>query len=471
MLKNQLLRLTLAVIGAPTVGPLGIMSTVLPSQPVPATSLQTWSIQKSYALGVGPTDVDCPSASICFAVGTSAEGTGGLLATSDGGKTWEAQTLPAGIGSLTGVSCASTSDCWAVGLAPSTASPVAVGTTDGGRIWTAATVPAGVSALLGVDCPTTSDCWAVGYDVSSSTSYGAVIATADGGGTWQIESVPSVRGELKAVDCVGPKDCWAVGYGANVGVVLATVDGGSRWANEVLPSGPVLVRGLDSVHCPTRSDCWAGGSTALPAGVWDVVATTDGGATWNIQYLSSSVGGQILAIDCTGRSDCLALGQQPEGSDTTGSTLFVTKDGGTIWTTKFNWTRALLTSLVCAGVSECWAAGGGAIVVTSDGGSVWTAQPLPSAVSALDDVSCPSRAVCFAGGGVVNPYAGTVVASSDGGTSWAFQHLPGGTGLLEGHRLPDDFALLGRRLPGDVGVRHDCRDHRRRPHLGRPEVP
>ena len=51
--------------------------------------------------------VSCPTDSTCFAVGDSAT----ILATTDGGATWNPQTAPGGVSTLNAVSCADTMHC------------------------------------------------------------------------------------------------------------------------------------------------------------------------------------------------------------------------------------------------------------------------------------------------------------------------------------------------------------------------
>ena len=55
------------------------------------------------------------------------------------------------------------------------------------------------------------------------------------------------------------------------------------------------------------------------------------------------------------------------------------------------------------------------VIVTQDGGTTWSDSTLPAGVTTLSTVSCPSSAVCYAGGG-----AG-IMKSSDGGASWTIQ--------------------------------------------------
>jgi hypothetical protein len=55
--------------------------------------------------GANLVTVDCPSASDCYAVG---EDGGFIDATTDGGASWNSETLPSGAGDLSGLTCTST---------------------------------------------------------------------------------------------------------------------------------------------------------------------------------------------------------------------------------------------------------------------------------------------------------------------------------------------------------------------------
>ena len=55
------------------------------------------------------------------------------------------------------------------------------------------------------------------------------------------------------------------------------------------------------------------------------------------------------------------------------------------------------------------------IIVTNDGGGTWSDTVPPAGVGSLSTVSCPSSAVCYAGGG------SGIIKSTDGGSSWSLE--------------------------------------------------
>ena len=88
--------------------------------------------------------VACPTLNKCFAGGIDS-----LLAFSNEGYSWTQLTLPSHLDGLTAISCPSAMDCTAVGFG-SFASPMVLSTTDGGHVWDTQTVPPGVGSLTGV---------------------------------------------------------------------------------------------------------------------------------------------------------------------------------------------------------------------------------------------------------------------------------------------------------------------------------
>jgi photosystem II stability/assembly factor-like uncharacterized protein len=166
-----------------------------------------------------------------------------MLVTSNGGRTWRQQLLPAISTTLSGVSCPAAQDCVAVGSQGSGTAAIFT-TTNGGSTWTAQTT--GATDLWAVSCPTTSDCWAVG---GFGGTDGEIDATTDGGTTWVAQTasnplypIPGDTYELHGVSCPTTTDCWAsggIGNGSvngSWGVMEATSNGGSTpWATERLP--------------------------------------------------------------------------------------------------------------------------------------------------------------------------------------------------------------------------------------------
>ena len=88
------------------------------------------------ALGTGTLSaIACPSTTHCYVVGvTFAGGHAVIMATSDAGATWTAQSAPGGTGSLSNIACPSTTTCYAGGSG-------IIGTTNSGKTWSSQTLP------------------------------------------------------------------------------------------------------------------------------------------------------------------------------------------------------------------------------------------------------------------------------------------------------------------------------------------
>ena len=260
----------------------------------------------SWIVGTSPTglssisDVTCPSADECIAVGTGSQTSLGIDTSSDGGVTWTASTIggdtadmnaPSGVACNTpstcmaygfdelllstdagqtwspatlpeniqfrDVSCPTATECIGVGQNGSSLFPAIYVTTDGGADWTSQSAPGGGgTSLFGVDCPTSVDCEAVG-DTEEGTGSGFVVTTNDAGGTWTTQSAPAGVTALADVACVSSEDCTAAGRGSSDQAIIDTSDAGVDWA---IDSVPPNIDDLDTDVCATSSDCLAGGS-------------------------------------------------------------------------------------------------------------------------------------------------------------------------------------------------------------------
>ena len=103
----------------------------------------------------------------------------------------------------------------------------------------------------------------------------------------------------------------------------------------------------------------------------------------------------LSTVATLGLIGLLAIEGSPDASATTPS-----------WKTTASYTPLPnVRAVSCAsGSSTCVAVGddGGnyaSILVSNNGGSTWSAGTVPSGVSSLSTVSCPSAAICYAGGG------------------------------------------------------------------------
>jgi photosystem II stability/assembly factor-like uncharacterized protein len=155
---------------------------------------------------------------------------------------------------------------------------------------------------------------------------GVVVRTTDGGKNWTetlIEPAGMRIPTLNSVQFISPETGWAVGLDSTeVGVVLKTTDGGNNWAVSKLSfkQAPTSVFFIDA------ENGWMGGSTPLSeeddgdGGPSDLLATTDGGATWMSQ--------RRLPVTIT---DLFFLDKMTGWAAGTRGAIYHTTDGGLTW--------------------------------------------------------------------------------------------------------------------------------------------
>ena len=210
--------------------------------------------------------------------------------------------------------------------------------------------------------------------------------------------------------------------GMAAAVVLSTLATGAWVAASAAPAPKLTV--VSAVSCASTNDCWAGADLADGA---TIIATTDGGASWHVQYTTTRLSG-ISAIDCTSGGHCVAIASATEG---TTATFLTTTDGGTAWELyPAPKSLAIPESLACPSRLDCWAVGlavnrvDAAVARTTDGGAAWVPQPIPPLVTAMSaefGISCPSVVDCLVTGE-------GVLATDNAGKTWA-KHAVGGVPL------------------------------------------
>ena len=388
---------------------------VVPGGVASASSSGSWTTQASYpAPAGGLRSVSCPGTAGCLAVGSNSIGGAAAYSTTDGGSAWEtvAAPLPPAEYNLAAISCISMSSCQAVGEGSMSTggttggAPTGVALFYNGTAWTQETLPSGVGGLSGVSCVSATSCQAVGGAFTSTG--GATGGTLSGvalsfnGTAWTQETLPSGISDLTSISCVSATSCQAVGInlsstgGAPTGVALSY--NGTAWTQETLPSG---VGGLSGVSCVSATSCQAVGTSSTSTGSTTGVALSFNGTAWTQETLPSGVGG-LSSISCVSATSCQAVGTS---STSTGSTTGVALSfNGTAWTQKTLPSGVSdLSGVSCISATSCQAVGQGitstggiAGVVLSFNGTAWTQETLPSGVSDLSGVDCASTSACMA---------------------------------------------------------------------------
>jgi hypothetical protein len=216
-------------------------------------------------------------------------------------------------------------------------------------------------------------------------------------------------------------------------VFMRTNDGGAHWSTSVFPwsAAPSGAPGISNAQpatfsCPSESDCVGvqtvlANTSNLPATTtvdpfsWLVLRSTDGGATWTSSWPASEASLQSLDIGeglaCADALHCQAA-VQTRTNGTDGLGIISTADGGMTWQLSpvLSGQSGEWWGMTCPSAEDCWGVGGtivgtistpGAafIVATHDGGQTWSQVSLPSGLSVVEAVSCPTDTECFALGG------------------------------------------------------------------------
>lgn len=234
--------------------------------------------------------------------------------------------------------------------------------------------------------------------------------TADGGAKWtcQLERAPR---HLVGIAFADASRGWAVG---THGLILATTDGGASWQAQS-SSGPHLWQ----VTCADTRHVWAIG----PAG--ELVSTTDGGATWRTAKVSGVARAGIGGVG-------LAFADARRGWIVARSLIWHTSDGGATWTVQHRRPGEWLTAVACSDARHAWAVGKAGdddaplVLATSDGGATWQRQHVGRAGLvygnfALSAVTCSGDRLAWAGSNSQQLLTGT----SDGGRTWKVKQLSG----------------------------------------------
>ncbi|HET9199267.1 MAG TPA: hypothetical protein VFN92_13555 [Solirubrobacterales bacterium] len=298
------------------------------------------------------TDVSCPSAGNCVAVGTfeSFSSTDPKVSAERwDGTSWTAiePPLPAGtlLSELRGVSCVAVNNCIAVGFATSgvsAARPLIMKWN--GSTWTEVSagsqLPAGSQHVLNdISCPAANSCEAVGYSIPSSGALKTLAMHWDGS-VWTVRASanPKWPGSvatkedmvLAGVDCASATFCKAVGRISTSfgGRPLIERLNGSEWLSETTqPPSSNVDTALNDVSCPTTAMCVAVGNASTAASapfpspeaafiqLWN-------GSQWSFDWApSANETGAAMglgAVSCSSPTSCRAVGAGGRGVRWTG---------------------------------------------------------------------------------------------------------------------------------------------------------
>lgn len=305
--------------------------------------------------------------------GWAAGSKGALLSTSDGGATWELRKPPTE-DAVRDIFFHDAETGWLLcersifkPMEKDESVSYLLKTSDGGATWSRIEVTRGADVdlkLAGLRFADEQRGWVYG-------ELGALFFTGDGGVTWNRQRVPTSH-LLLGASFLDAQAGWLSGGGLTV---LKTSDGGTTWrvGTVNIPAGGALEqrpkeltrvepeqlepetrtvggRRLNAVCFATTKRGWAVGGEGV------IVATTDGGLTWQPQR--SGVGDDLYDVKFFDEVEGWAVGR--------GGALLHTTDGGRIWADAKRVNTHALERLFTVG-RRAWAVGFGGTIVALKG--------------------------------------------------------------------------------------------------------
>jgi hypothetical protein len=155
--------------------------------------------------------------------------------------------------------------------------------------------------------------------------------------------------------------------------------------------------------------------------------------TWSVSDSMTAPVTGIQSVACPSSTDCYAIGENADDEfDTDAGIILTSTDGGATWTTQTDPTgTTTLAQITCPSTTTCYATGADdaidpptpTVVVTTDGGANWSVDIVPAGPRSVNIISCPSSTTCFVIG-AVNNWAALLLVTTDGGATWTTEALP-----------------------------------------------
>lgn len=238
--------------------------------------------------------------------------------------------------------------------------------------------------------------------------------------TGRTPSLPSVpNGTLQDVDCAGAVSCVAVGHVGVLGGVAPLIEtwNGTAWAvASIAATGPGGDTYLDSVDCPTATRCVAVGDIGTSTGHETFVAIL-AGTTWTSSVLDPPPNereASLTSVSCPTKTVCFAVGTTGALSEGSRYRPTAYRLQGTTWSPLRDpvpsGPRSQLGALSCADVQTCVAIGdseyGSVQLAEVFDGTFWHTMNLPAlgtnAYPRLVDIACATTSACAAVGSSVD---------------------------------------------------------------------
>ena len=240
-----------------------------------------------------------------------------------------------------------------------------------------------------------------------------IFHTSDGGLTWESQSwtTGSTLESLSEIFFVDNMHGWAVGGAHTNGVppsnfIIHTTNGGDTWNVQYMEDG---IR-LNGVYFTDLQHGWAVGFQRI------ILHTSNGGQTWSVQ---PSGGNNVTFSDVyfTDQLNGWAVGYHYDGGVHHGY-IFHTSDGGNSWQLQLDELDVHFLSVCFTSQNTGWVSGGsntaanGIVYMTTDGGNSWELKANDS-VNSLRWICSSDSSHIWSVGDI-----GSIMSSSDGGYTW-----------------------------------------------------
>ena len=230
-----------------------------------------------------------------------------------------------------------------------------------------------------------------------------------------------------------------------VGVVLKTMDGGQSWSEMPIQSPSIQIPTLNDIHFISPDVGWVVGLDSAHEGV--LLKTTDAGGSWSTLRLAENQA--PTSVFFTDADNGWISGATPPPNEEEGSggpsAILATTDGGRTWQPQINLSVSI-HDLFFLDKMVGWASGSrGTIYHTTDGGRTWNSQR--TEIEAGDNIVIPGSEGAkmfrvlgiqftdadhgFAAAAAEEEETGRVIATSNRGEAWRRQFITADSGIRD----------------------------------------
>lgn len=267
------------------------------------------------------------------------------------------------------------------------------------------------------------DLYMLNRDTGCIVSYnGKIYKTTDGGRSWKQKYDAGVDVYMRAVEFADDHKTGIVG---SVSLqTFRTVDGGETWTDisASLPdtgTGKNIICGLAHHGNTFYGAGWWGSSIAR------VYKSTDGGNSWNVKYLDTTLATSLIDIVCMSADTILATGSR-KNNGVRSSVILQSTDAGNNWHEVFSddifggrvWKIEFIDKKIgYASIESYYFRDTAVILKTTDGGNNWHKIPVGKTIN---NYSVGTQGVGFINEnkGWVGGYYSGVFETNDGGLNW-----------------------------------------------------